>query len=612
MIFHITLDNKSSRFLSDLKTWTVAEDRGFTDDGAGHAEATKMTKEAKAALLNIILGSISSYAPIISPRFIKQQSTSLESIWDRLRSYYGLRKTGARILEFSEIKLEQNESREALWERLTSFLEDNLLSKNGGVKHVGVKPEENEAITPTLSNILVSKWLECINPALPLIVRQRFSAELRNNTVYSIREEISDSIPTLIAEMEEREGVISRAAGFQRGNRNKNKPSSSDKRSCCLCETAGRSSTNHFLSACPFLPASDKKYWSNFSRTRNMTVEEELGLEEVNSDDVSKPLNRHIASPSSSSEASIRRVDIRSSPVLKFKVNCSPTTITLDSGSEVDIIAEDECNELGVKILRSSQRARLANGETQLEIVGEAHFIAVWGHHKLKFGGLVAKTLDSPILAGMPFLEQNDISIRYSSKTVYFGDCCSVKYQATKKALDSGSIKLVSPVSVLRISNQTCVLPGEEVSFQLPKEFEKEDLVAVEPRTTVPLDMPSWMKCEVLPPSHDGCVKIRNTSSDPVLLSKHSQACQVRPINEVDLNEKISRPSEDISLSAPSSKTLKSDSSNLSVITVQWIHQTHCPKLINLDSTNCTRSMSQYLVLEWAVIMVILESSHMS
>jgi hypothetical protein len=76
-----------------------------------------MNKSAKAALLNIILGS--TYAPVISHRFVKQQSTSLNSIWNHLRSYYGLRKTGAHVLELMEFKLEQNESREVLWERYT-------------------------------------------------------------------------------------------------------------------------------------------------------------------------------------------------------------------------------------------------------------------------------------------------------------------------------------------------------------------------------------------------------------------------------------------------------------------------------------------------------------
>ena len=135
MIFHISLSEKSTRFLStgDLSVWTSAEGRGFIDDQDSHdgvTEENKMNRNTKVSLLNLVLGSISGYAPIISAKFIKQQSTSQDSIWDRLRSFYGFRKTGARILELPDIKMEMNESREALWEGLYQFIEDSLLTRD--------------------------------------------------------------------------------------------------------------------------------------------------------------------------------------------------------------------------------------------------------------------------------------------------------------------------------------------------------------------------------------------------------------------------------------------------------------------------------------------------
>ena len=80
MTFQISLSDKSTRFLSsgDLNTWTTATDKGFTDDGDvgdGITVENKMNKAAKASLLNIVLGSIAGYAPVISARFIKKQTT---------------------------------------------------------------------------------------------------------------------------------------------------------------------------------------------------------------------------------------------------------------------------------------------------------------------------------------------------------------------------------------------------------------------------------------------------------------------------------------------------------------------------------------------------------
>ena len=104
-----------------------------------------------------------------------------------------------------EIKLGLNESRESLWERMYSFLEDQLLSKNGPVLHNGVKIENDEELSPTLLNLLVTIWLQTINSALPSLVKQRFSTQLRTQTVFTIREEISDAIPILLNELEEKE-----------------------------------------------------------------------------------------------------------------------------------------------------------------------------------------------------------------------------------------------------------------------------------------------------------------------------------------------------------------------------------------------------------------------
>ena len=138
MCFQLAIDEKAARFFTDLKTWTTADDRGFTDDDTETNADIKMSGVAKKLLLNICLGSIATYAPVISPKFIKNQSTCYDDIWSRLRAHYGFRKTGARITEFCDFKLDSDESREALWERMYSFVEDNLLRKDGSVMHEGV------------------------------------------------------------------------------------------------------------------------------------------------------------------------------------------------------------------------------------------------------------------------------------------------------------------------------------------------------------------------------------------------------------------------------------------------------------------------------------------
>ena len=116
--------------------------------------------------------------------------------------------------------------------------------------------------------------------------------------------------------------------------------------------------------------------------------------------------------------AVVDRVDIIPSPVLKVNVHSDTAEITLDSGAEATLVSEEECTRLGLKILPTSQRASMADGESPLKTVGEVHFIAtkyceVTGRrHKLNVSGLVIKKLNCSILAGMPFLVQNDVYLR--------------------------------------------------------------------------------------------------------------------------------------------------------------------------------------------------------
>ena len=103
---------------------------------------------------------------------------------------------------------ESNESYECLYERMYNYLDDNLLTKEGSVLHEGVKPEADELFTPTLLNILVVNWLRTIHPSLPAAVKQKFPTQLRSNTIYSIRSEISDALPSILEEIEEKTTLI--------------------------------------------------------------------------------------------------------------------------------------------------------------------------------------------------------------------------------------------------------------------------------------------------------------------------------------------------------------------------------------------------------------------
>ena len=73
-------------------------------------------------------------------------------------------------------------------------------------------------------------------------------------------------------------------------------------------------------------------------------------------------------------------------------------------------------------------------------------------------------------------------------------------------------------------------MPGETICLALPEDMKTADSVAVEPRCMSPKDVTTdWLKCTIINPCH-GSVDIMNSSEFPVILEKHSQFCQVRPV----------------------------------------------------------------------------------
>lgn len=90
---------------------------------------------------------------------------------------------------------------EDLFQRLTAFVEDNLLRKNMGITHHNETIEEDEELCPSLENVIVFTWLKLLHPGLPKLVKQRYGMELRARTLASIKPEISQALESLLEEL---------------------------------------------------------------------------------------------------------------------------------------------------------------------------------------------------------------------------------------------------------------------------------------------------------------------------------------------------------------------------------------------------------------------------
>ena len=131
LIYTLSLDRNFSPYLGEGTSWlkkTKAHPlRGFEDDGEDVAQASRLSEQHKVNFLELMLGQITNYCPIISRNTLVKNSTSLEFIWQTIRQHFGFQVTGAHLIDFSDIHLETDERPEDLFQRLMAFTEDSLL-----------------------------------------------------------------------------------------------------------------------------------------------------------------------------------------------------------------------------------------------------------------------------------------------------------------------------------------------------------------------------------------------------------------------------------------------------------------------------------------------------
>ena len=134
LIYTLSLDSNFAPFLAEGVTWrkkTKAQPlRGFVDDGESVSAAKRLTARQKTNFLELMLGQIANYCPIISRSTLVKNSTSLEFIWQTIREHFGFQVTGAHFIDFSDIHLAADERPEDLYQRLMAFVEDSLLRTN--------------------------------------------------------------------------------------------------------------------------------------------------------------------------------------------------------------------------------------------------------------------------------------------------------------------------------------------------------------------------------------------------------------------------------------------------------------------------------------------------
>ena len=222
LLYRLNLEARFAIFLLNGVEWTKksrnpADTRGLLPDTVpdeyGHPviDPDGFTAAQKVQNLELMLQQVANFCPIISRRTIIHESTSIVSVWQAIKLHFGFQTTGANFIDFLDIKFSPPERPETLFQRMLTFIENNLLSPELEMSHKGEDVDEFEDISPTLENLVVLLWLQQIHPNLPNIVKQKYGADLRSQTLASLKPEISLALPSLIDEAKSSDARVMRS-----------------------------------------------------------------------------------------------------------------------------------------------------------------------------------------------------------------------------------------------------------------------------------------------------------------------------------------------------------------------------------------------------------------
>ena len=525
LLYIFSLDHNFAPYLADGFTWqrkTAANpNRGLVADVAPVPEAQRKTAPQKSVQLDLFLGQIANYCPIISRNTIVKNSTSLPTIWQAIRQHFGFQSTGAHFLDLADIKLQAGEKPQDLYQRLMAFFDDNLLTRTGGITHHGVVPDVDEDMTPTLENTVVVLWLQMIHPGLPLLVKQRYGTELRNQSLASLKPEISIALGSLLDELrsiEDSKVMRSAAHGAFPGKTVQFSERRAQSKSCILCKTAGRTYNNHTLPECRFISQADRR-----GRQSRLVSTDVVGDSDTEAED--DEMDGACADPPSAllDSASVRRVKIIQSPYLSSFYRHQNVRLTLDTGATSSYIRSSLAHELGLPVKPASQMARQADGTSRLEVVGEVHCPLSRGPYIFQLDALVVRQLEDDILAGIPFLAVNDIAVRPAKRQIVVHGSDVISYgsqpESTPSVRRAQAHVLQSPV-------KTVLMPGEFIQVSTPKDLPPDSSVAIEHSRSTD-DGVMW-PCPQELSTVDHNIRLLNDTRGPIRLSKHQHVCQVR------------------------------------------------------------------------------------
>ena len=572
MLANIKKEEKWLQLLSTTWQSKKSENRGFTGADA----------DSKATQVDMMLEYVAQFAPNHLYRDITNRATSLSAIWTLVRNWAGLKTSGCKQQTYYAMKNSYDPNGDLtatdFFFSLRNAKEDCLLlsRENGGkIKFQGFLPTEDEDLTPTLESDIVLDWMDAVGGSkLVENVFKSFSKELETESLADLRQRITECLSSLMNDTETVD--VSRAhvpPPFKPkppqfkfppfsppGQSRKPKPfksrqthSQSSYKStsnynprpnapCKLClATKPQVAHTHDITTCNQLSNTERRHIAGailadvpdpyetfthpscgselYDDDQAQDTEEDSNEEDSYYSNPSHTVKTCAAEVFSGEVVQIKRVNIHESPILACSYQCQTIYLVLDTGATSSIITIRMAKLLNLHVEKTSHKAVQVDGESQLPVLGEVHTTFSRGALKLHFSGLVVSRLGVDILAGTNFHVENDVYSRMAKGTIHIGDHCVVQ-SSPPSLLTLDSLDRRSKQRLVKVPQNSTILPGDCLSFQAPTDMAPDSVVLLEPN----LQQTTPFFSSTIVPLNNGCFEVSNETSEAVTLKKNCQA----------------------------------------------------------------------------------------
>ena len=524
---------------------------------------------------------------------VVRHSTSLNWIYDMLRSDYDIQSKGVHFLNILDAKYDSSKHTPVSFYNFYRTIISNNLAKTGDV----IKYKNNEALThdekfsPMLEDIILLDVVREIDPRLPSFVKTHYFHKMKKEErLMDFKTDILINVPHFLEQIEANAEVVSLNAIRQpqfrgRTNRNRTRKPAQQSAFCRFCYISKMpreifTSHNFGDPRCTTLSPQDRQTFLENAKLSNIKEEEdeepEVDLEEsaemygygANNDSesnyvkVKQSTNHSFSNTFSRNEDSrlnyIQPIPSQILTVFQDSQDRIPFHIDLDSGATVNFIREDEAKKCNFKIVPNGQMSRLGDGVTKLKSIGEVNLTFFRNSRKFIFNAIVCKNLTTPVIGGTPFIKTNGIEqdfvrnvihLHNREATVQPTDPISILPEASMFA-NTSKVNIKTSSNLLSFKSSKVLLPGQTISVNV--ENYEDDLVSIEPWEQN--KNANWPEPQ-LQRVKNGKINLCNTSIKPVTLGTDVKFCKIRNTEEAEV-----KPPEYYNYSpSPASNTKDSD-----------------------------------------------------